>query len=163
MSSKAANRQRSNSLQTATIFNSVPLLLWPHFLRSYSWQLHEASRRNSLRQPSIRTGHDQVPNSVFAWRRLKKLLGSSPIYISVSTGKPGGTTGSSHQGGSSPFKGRDLASCLRSDLWERQRMDIFRLNHFISRAISRRPGPSQERRPQGAERSDPLRGWPEGA
>jgi hypothetical protein len=32
---------------------------------------------------------DQIPNIVFAWRRVKKLLGSYPIFFSVSRGKPG--------------------------------------------------------------------------
>jgi hypothetical protein len=56
-------------------------------------------RRNSLSNNLLSVlVYDQVPNSVFAWRRVKKLLGSSPIYLSVSRGKPGGKTGSSHQG-----------------------------------------------------------------
>ena len=41
--------------------------------------------------------YDRTPNSVFAWRRVK-LLGSCPILLSVSRGKPVQTTGSSHQG-----------------------------------------------------------------
>ena len=106
ISSQATDRQRSNSLQTtATLFNSVPLLPWSHFLRLHSWQLHEALRRNSLSNSLLSVlVHDQVPNIVFAWRRVKKLLGSNPILFSVFRGKPGGKTGSSHQGGSSPFR-----------------------------------------------------------
>src|ERR1035437_7412928 len=90
ISSQATDRQRSNSLRTtATLFNSVPLLLWPHFLRLHSWQLHEALRRNSLSNNLLSVlVHDQVPNIVFAWRRVKKLLGSCPIYLSVSREKP---------------------------------------------------------------------------
>jgi len=88
---------------------------------------------------------DQIPNIVFAWRRVKKLLGATPSSSRFPEGNPGKFT-AAHTREEVVLSGVGITPAISGPILERQRVDIFRLNHFISRAISRRPGPCQGRR-----------------